>query len=114
MLYEVVIIGAGPAGIAMAAEAVKAGIPSESIIIIEKSEAHSFSIRKFYPEQKLVTANYKGHSVVCQGVMCISDTSKKETLSYLDKTIEDYSISVQYKESVWKIKKQEDNHFSSS
>ncbi|MCO4795408.1 MAG: NAD(P)-binding domain-containing protein, partial [Bacteriovoracaceae bacterium] len=75
-MYDVLIIGAGPAGISMAAEARRSGIASDKIIILEKNVEHSYSIRKFYPEQKLVTANYKGQTAMCKGVMCITDTSK--------------------------------------
>lgn len=109
--YELIIIGAGPAGISLAAEAVQSGVSACEILILEKAEEHSFSIRKFYPEQKLVTANYKGQQAVCSGVMCISDTSKSETLSYLDKSIKDFNINVHYNESVWKIEKQSDESF---
>lgn len=108
MTYELIIIGAGPAGISMACEAIASGIESKKIIILEKSEAHSWSIRKFYPEKKLVTANYKGKEALCNGVMCIDDSSKEETLSYLDKKISDNKLKVNYKETVWKIEKKED------
>ncbi|MCP4911933.1 MAG: NAD(P)-binding domain-containing protein [Oligoflexia bacterium] len=110
-MYEVVIIGAGPAGISMAAEAINKGISRDKILVLEKMKEHSFSIRKFYPEQKLVTANYKGHAAVCKGVMCIADSSKSDTLSYLDKMIEDYKIPVSYEQTVYKIHKNEDETF---
>ena len=111
MEYEVVIIGAGPAGISMAAEAVLSGIAREKVIVLEKTKEHSFSIRKFYPEQKLVTANYKGNAALCKGVMCIGDSSKQDTLSYLDKMILDYKITVNYEETVFKIEKQANGDF---
>jgi len=103
-----VIIGAGPAGISMAAEATKLGIQSNSIIVLEKEKEHSWSIRKFYPEQKLVTANYKGNESFCHGVLCMTDLSKKDTLSLLDKVIEDYKINVLYQHPVHSIKKEGD------
>ena len=95
----------------MAIEAINAGITSEKIVVIEKSDVHSFSIRKFYPDQKPVTANYKGQEAICTGVMCITDTSKEGTLSYLDKAIEDYKVNVHYKESVHKIHPNQDGSF---
>jgi thioredoxin reductase (NADPH) len=110
-MYDLVIIGAGPAGISMAAEARRSGISEDKIIILEKSEEHSYSIRKFYPDQKLVTANYKGQAALCKGVMCLTDTSKQETLSLLDQAIESYKINVHYKETVYKIQKQTDGTF---
>ena len=48
-MYELIIIGAGPAGISMAAEARNAGIASEQILVLEKGPMHSWAIRKFYP-----------------------------------------------------------------
>ena len=50
-MYEIIIIGAGPAGISMAVEAVNSGVDTEKILILEKAEEHSFTIRKFYPEK---------------------------------------------------------------
>lgn len=99
-MYEMIIIGAGPAGISMAAEARHAGIPSDQILVLEKGETHSWAIRKFYPAKKVVLANYKGIEAVCTGVMCISDMSKDETLTYIDRAIEQYQLDVHYNEAV--------------
>lgn len=104
-MVDMVIIGAGPAGISMASEARSAGIEAEKILILEKAAEHSFSLKKYYPENKLVTANYKGFEAVCTGVMCIVDLSKHQTISYLDQTIHDNNIRVQYGETVFKIHK---------
>lgn len=111
MNFEVVIIGAGPAGISMAAEAINSGIDSSKVIVLEKAKEHSWAIRKFYPEQKLVTANYKGNAAICNGVMCISDSTKSEALSYLDETILKNNINVHYEETVYKIHRQDDGSF---
>ncbi len=102
-MYQMIIIGAGPAGISMAVESIVAGVSNGDILIIERSPEHSFSIRKFYPDKKLVTANYKGFEAVCTGTLCIPDLTKQETISYLDKAISDYSIKINYNETVWKI-----------
>ena len=101
--YEILIIGAGPAGISMAAEAREARIPKEKVLILEKAEEHSFTIKKYYPDSKLVTANYKGFAAKCTGAMCLSDSSKHETISYLDKAIAQYNLQVSYNETVYKI-----------
>lgn len=111
---EMLIIGAGPAGISMGVEAVSNGISSDKIVIIEKAQEHSYMIRKFYPDQKLVTANYKGKAAVCNGVMCIPDYSKSETLSYLDQAIDKNKLTVKYTETVWKLEKCEDGFFNVS
>ncbi|MFQ5605521.1 MAG: NAD(P)-binding domain-containing protein [bacterium] len=99
-MYELIVIGAGPAGISMAVEARQAGIPADKILILEKSEEHSWTIRKLYPEGKPVAANYKGQNALCHGVMCIPDLSKEETLSYLDRAIQENALHVHYKEGV--------------
>jgi len=110
-MYSLIVIGAGPAGISMATEAKHSGVPSDKILVIEKAAEHSFSIKKYYPENKLVMANYKGFEAKCTGVMCIPDLTKHETISYLDKSIQGNQINVHYSESVWKIHKNEDESF---
>ena len=106
-LLDLVIVGAGPAGIALGAEAVTAGLAPAKILVLERGDAHSWSIRKFYPEEKLVTANYKGLPAVCTGVLCLTDASKGETLTYLDRAIEDHGLLVRYNEPVGAIRPRE-------
>lgn len=103
MIYDLIIIGAGPAGISMAVEARNAGIEKENILLLEKSHEHSFTIKKFYPDSKLVAANYKGFEAECLGVMCIPDLTKHETISYIDNTINEYGLHVNYNETVHKL-----------
>src|SRR6266576_3626161 len=110
-MYEMIIVGAGPAGISMAAEARAVGIPSEHILILEKGDTHSWAIRKFYPASKVVLANYKGIDAICTGVMCIADMSKEETLTYIDRTIEQYELSVHYNETVHGIRPLQEEGF---
>jgi len=105
-MYDMVIIGAGPAGISMASEARAAGVGPGKIMILEKATEHSFSLKKYYPDNKLVTANYKGFEAVCTGVMCIVDSTKHETITYLDQTIRDIGAHVRYEEIVHKIHKE--------
>jgi thioredoxin reductase (NADPH) len=107
MEFAIVVIGAGPAGISMAVEARNAGIPASAILVLEKAHEHSFTLKKYYPESKLVTANYKGIDAVCTGVMCMPDLSKQQTISYLDRTLQEYGIAVRYGENVYKIFKHE-------
>lgn len=100
MTLDLLIIGAGPAGISMASEARAAGVQSDRMLVIEKAAEHSFTLKKYYPDNKLVTANYKGFEAACTGVMCIPDLSKSATITYLDKALVDNSITVHYGESV--------------
>lgn len=110
-MYDIIIIGAGPAGVSMAVEAKHAGISTDKILIIEKSQEHSFTIKKYYLDSKLVTANYKGMEAKCLGVMCLSDSTKEETISYLDRAIKDNNLTVKYNETVYKIEKVENLKF---
>lgn len=101
--YKILILGAGPGGISMAAEARASGICKDDILVFDKASQHSYVIRSMYPENKKVTANFKGIKAVCHGAMCLPDTDKKGTISYMDKVIERAGISVQYNEEVQKV-----------
>src|SRR5215813_14098708 len=94
--FDLIVIGAGPAGIALVAEARAAGVPARRIAVLEKAPAHSWIIRKYYPAQKPVLANYKGIEAKCEGVLCIPDLSREETLTYLDRVIRDSEVEVRY------------------
>ncbi len=108
MVLDLIVVGAGPAGISLAVEARTAGL--ERIIVLEKAEAHSWTIRKLYPESKPVLANYKGHAAVCRGVLCITDTSKQGTLTYLDRAIEDHELDIRYDDGVAWISSSDDGN----
>jgi hypothetical protein len=95
-MYDLIIIGAGPAGIALAAEACASGINQSQILVLEKGATHNSAIRQLYPDQKLTTANYKGFDALCEGLLCISDLGKSETIEFLDKVIADYRINIQF------------------
>ena len=60
----------------------------------------------------MVTANFKGFTPVCTGVMCLTDSSKNETISYLDKFIIENKLKVNYNETVYKISKMNDGTFT--
>ena len=95
-MYDLLIIGAGPAGIALAAEARAVGHDSSSVLILEKGSAHNWAIRQYYPAHKKTTANYKGHVAQCEGLLCITDMTKDETISFFDEVIASYEINICY------------------
>ena len=105
---DVVIIGAGPAGIALAAEARAAGVAAGRILILEKAPEHSWIIRKYYPASKPVLANYKGIEAKCEGVLCIPDLTREETLTFLDQAIRESGARVRYGEEVYRIGREPD------
>src|SRR5258706_1251695 len=100
-MFDLIIIGAGPGGIALAAEACASGISETQILVLEKGATHNSAIRQLYPDQKLTTANYKGFDARCEGLLCVSDMTKPETIEYFDKVIADYQINIQFNSEVF-------------
>jgi len=100
-MHDLIIIGAGPGGIALAAEAFASGIDPSRVLILEKGATHNSAIRQLYPEQKLTTANYKGFAARCEGLLCVGDMTKPETLQFFDKIISDYRINIEFNAEVY-------------
>jgi thioredoxin reductase (NADPH) len=100
-LLDLIVIGAGPGGIALAAESSACGFGGGRAVVLEKAGAHNWAIRQFYPEQKLTTANYKGFAAQCEGLLCIRDMTKSETLEYFDRIIQTYELRVEYETEVF-------------
>jgi thioredoxin reductase (NADPH) len=99
--YDILVIGGGPAGISMAVEARFAGIPTEKVLIIEKSDRPCWSIRNHYPDNKIVTANYKGYrNVIHDGVMRIPDLTKPATIRYMHEAIYENDLNIRFGETV--------------
>jgi thioredoxin reductase (NADPH) len=106
-MHDLVIVGAGPGGIALAAEARACRGDLNRTVVLEKGPTHNWAIRQFYPEQKLTTANYKGFQARCEGLLCINDMTKTETLDYFDRAIANYNIDVQYNTEVFAARRVE-------
>ena len=103
--FDVIIIGAGPGGIGLAAEAFASGIDPSKILILEKGPTHNSAIRQLYPEQKLTTANYKGFAARCEGLLCVGDMTKPETLQFFDKIISDYHVNIRFNAEVYGMRR---------
>jgi len=106
-MYDLIIIGAGPGGIALAAEAYSSGIEPSQILVVEKGATHNSAIRQLYPEQKLTTANYKGFAARCEGLLCVGDMTKPETLHFFDKIISDYHVNIKFNAEVYGMRRGE-------
>jgi len=103
------VIGAGPAGIATAVEARRAGI--EHILILEKGTTHSFSIEKLYSPGKRVDKAYLGQEVECEGAVCIIDGNRESVLRTLETFIQEFQLPIQFDTEVTAIRQQEDGAF---
>jgi thioredoxin reductase (NADPH) len=104
-MHDLIIIGAGPGGIALAAEAFASGIDPSQILILEKGPTHNLAIRQLYPEKKLTTANYKGFAARCEGLLCVRDMTKPETLQFFDKIISDYHVNIEFNAEVFGMRR---------
>lgn len=103
-IYEIAIIGGGPGGIASAVESLILGI--KDVILFEKGEGHSTTIRKFYKDKKRVDKDYKGQKVELNGNIYFCDGTKESTLDLFDKIIQENSFEVQFQTEVESIEKQ--------
>jgi len=104
-MHDLIIIGAGPGGIALSAEAFASGIDRSQILILEKGPTHNSAIRQLYPEQKLTTANYKGFAARCEGLLCVGDMTKSETIQFFDKIISDYHVNIEFNAEVYGMRR---------
>lgn len=107
---EILIVGAGPAGISTAVELCRAGFKAEEIVVLEKGNEHSFSIRKFYTEGKRVDTDYRGEKAPCEGAMCLLPGNRESAITTIEYFIDYHDIKVVTGEGAEKISK-EDGHF---
>ena len=78
-VYDVCVVGCGPAGISAAIESLAQGL---SVLMQEKGEEHNMSIRKFYKEGKRVDRDYKGQVVELHGLIDFKDGNRESTLEF--------------------------------
>ena len=100
-IYDIVIIGGGPGGIGSAIEASAHNIGE--ILLIEKSDNHSNTIRKFYKDNKRVDKDYKGQVTTLQGNVEFFDGTKETTLDYFNDLLDTEKIDSIFNTEVEKI-----------
>lgn len=83
-VYDIVVIGAGPGGIGTAVEAAKAGL---DVVLFEKTDKHSATLREYYKDGKRVDKDYKGQKVDLKGNIPLVDGTKETTLELFDKVL---------------------------
>ena len=105
-IYDLIIIGGGPGGIGSAVEAKVLGL--EKVLMIEKTDNHSHTIRKFYKDQKRVDKDWQGQEVELEGNVAFVDGTKESTLDYFDKLLDDEVIDARFNCAVEKVEKEGD------
>ena len=106
-IYELAIIGAGPAGIATAVESYIQGV--KNIILLEKDTNHNATIRKYYKDNKRVDVDWKGQKVELDGRIYFVDGTKESTLDFFDEVIAHHSVELQTHVEVSAIQKKDDS-----
>jgi len=105
-IYDLVIIGGGPGGIGAVVEAKVLGLGR--VMLIEKTENHSHTIRKFYKDKKRVDKDWQGQAVELEGNVEFVDGTKESTLDYFDYLLDDELIDSRFNCEVLKVEKQND------
>ena len=105
-IYDLIIIGGGPGGIGSAVEAKILGL--EKVLLIEKSDNHSHTIRKFYKDKKRVDKDWQGQEVVLEGNVNFIDGTKESTLDYFNSLLDDEKIDSRFKCEVTKVEKKDE------
>ncbi len=108
-LYDLIIIGGGPGGIGAAIESVSLGL--KNILIIEKGDNHSQTIRNFYKDHKRVDKDYKGQVIELAGTIDFKDGTKESTLDYFDSLLDNEKIDAIFNSEVESVKKSNDIFF---
>ena len=105
-VYDIAVIGAGPAGIATSCEAVILGV--KDVILFEKSDNHSDTIRKYFKDNKPVDKVWKGIDVTLQGNINFDGGTKETTLDLFKDSLEKHLIDAKFHTEVSGITKEGD------
>ncbi len=103
-IYDLAIIGAGHGGIATSVEAILLGL--KEVIVFEKSNNHSDTIRKYFKDNKRVDKDWKGIKVELKGNIHFTDGTKESTLDLFDTLVANKDIKACFNEEVYGITKQ--------
>lgn len=102
-VYDLIVVGGGPCGIASVVEAKRNGL--NNVLLLEKGDNHSQTIRKFYKDNKRVDKEYKGQDSTIHGLVSFEDGTKESTLDYFDKLLDTEKIEAFFNSEVESVKK---------
>ncbi|MFT7823788.1 MAG: NAD(P)-binding domain-containing protein [Sulfurimonas sp.] len=109
-LYDLIIVGGGPGGIASAVEGSIFGM--KRILFIEKGDNHSQTIRQYYKDAKRVDKDWQGQTVEIEGNVAFFDGTKESTLEYFESLLDHDAIDTIFECEVDRVLKEEDGMFS--
>lgn len=102
-IYDLIVVGGGPCGIASVVEAKRNGL--SNVLLLEKGDNHSQTIRKFYKDNKRVDKEYKGQDSTIHGLVSFEDGTKESTLDYFDKLLDSENIEAFFNSEVESVKR---------
>ncbi|MCV3376332.1 NAD(P)-binding domain-containing protein [Campylobacter sp. IFREMER_LSEM_CL2194] len=110
-IFDMVVIGAGPAGIAAGVEA---KIKNKEVIVLEKADAICQTLVKFYKEGKRVDKAYKGCDSTNHGHINFEDGTRESTIETFQNAIKEYNLEVKLSSEVESVKKDGENFIVST
>ena len=108
-VYDLAVIGGGPCGIASVVEAKRNGLAR--VLLLEKGDNHSQTIRQFYKDKKRVDKEYKGMDSHTRGSIAFETRTKESVLNYFDELLDSDEIDTNFKSEVEKIEKRGEDPF---
>lgn len=108
-VYDLAVVGGGPCGIASVVEAKKQGI--KTVLLLEKGDNHSQTIRQFYKDKKRVDKEYKGLNSHTIGNVGFETGTKESVLNYFDELLDSEEFDSFFKMEVEKVEKLNDGPF---
>ncbi|GMB92385.1 Thioredoxin reductase TrxB [Helicobacter bizzozeronii] len=105
-IYDVLVVGAGPSGIATAIECQLNGI--HKVLLCEKEEQCCGMLRKYYKAHKRVDKDYRKQVVDIRGHIPFGDTDKEGALAVFEKALEEHKTQVRYKCGIESVQKKGD------
>lgn len=101
---EIIVIGAGPAGIAVGVEAARAGIGRP--VILEKTDHACDTIVSLYREGKRVDAVYRKVSVVPRGALSFEAMTRESFLAWMEEVIRANRLDIRCRHEVVDVRRE--------
>lgn len=110
--WDVIAIGAGPAGLSVASECTYHGVGH--VLVLEKGPSHNQTVLQYYPDDKRVDAAYRGQEAICAGVLCFRDTTKDNFMAIVDEMLRLYAFDRRFGVNVDSVRRTKEGIFSVS